>query len=124
MRENIAHLICSELFSKQSRGKLFKNKAERDAWLTKEVQSLTQTLQTKQRRAKDLGASVQSLAQQTTQQAEDMVEMQQNVEARKKAIEDGARDYATLKTKRDELTNTRNQVSLLKYILKWLFTNV
>ena len=33
---------CSELYSKQSRGKLFKNKSERDAWLNKEIQSLSQ----------------------------------------------------------------------------------
>ena len=100
----------AELFSKQSRGKIFKSKAERDTWLTKEVQSLTQAVTAQQKQAKELESSTTRLAQQVDEQSEEIVGRQQHVEERKKAIEDGAREYGELKTKRDELTNVRNQV--------------
>ena len=62
-----------------------------------------------QKQSADLQAAVSRLTQQVEQQNDEIVGRQQNVEERKQSIETGALDYNNLKTKRDELTNSRNQ---------------
>ncbi len=50
----------------------------------------------------------------TNSKAETIADCQRNIEDRKKFVEEGAREYGTMKTRRDELTNARNQVGMTR----------
>lgn len=100
----------TELFAKQGRGQQFSSTEERDAWINKEVESLSESISTKERQIARLSQDVQLLKEKTAKQERDVQERGEGVEQRRAAIEKTSREHTHLKRKRDDLHNRRREL--------------
>ena len=62
----------SELFAKQGRGQQFASVEERDTWIRREAQSLSESLEHKQRQMTQLHQDVENVKVKVTQQEQDI----------------------------------------------------
>ena len=120
----------SELFAKQGRGQQFASVNDRDAWIRREAQSLSDSLENKRRQLAQLRRDVEQNKVKVKQQEQEIKvpqcheprvcgliacvcvcvwwqERGEDLEQRREAIDRVNREHAQLKLRRDDLTNER-----------------
>lgn len=98
-----------ELFSKQGRTNQFRSKEARDEWINNELRSLSASISTKESQILGLRETVQKLTTAKTNLDNDIRERKEDLDGKKKNIDESNKEHFSLKKKRDEQTNKRNE---------------
>jgi structural maintenance of chromosome 3 (chondroitin sulfate proteoglycan 6) len=96
-----------ELYTKMGRSAQFKTRAERDAWIKKEVQDLKKTIASKEREANELADTIAQLKEKIETENERIANREEGLQERRNALEATTKECNTKKEKRDEFHNRR-----------------
>lgn len=100
----------TDLFSKQGRVSQFQTKTERDAWIKKEIASLRSSIASKEVQMSRYKDDIDEARQRFEQVDADILERTENLEQRRKEMDNSNKDHIGVKQKRDEMLNKRKEL--------------